>query len=459
MANTNPVANIKNINKISNNNKNNNNNNNKSNSKHSNTVNTNVNNNKKINAPDVNNVKKVISSNNLEKNNTTISENIKDSKQQFIEYGRVASSNYYLLIGITSVIIICILIYFFSDTFRVARALDTMLIYQGFQRISSLEYQKVGSKRLGNMYISSAYNATHIGYQMYDYTSSKMVLSILQCGARYLEFNVFNSEFGENAYPVVSMGYKKGEWKMMITDTPLEKVFEVIAKNAFKLYDGTEGVYNPEDCLFIGLNLNTNSNLNCLNLISFLITKYFANRLLPNEFSYQNSHNIPNLQIQQLMGKVIIFTSNGFQGSGLEEIVNYTWDKDEINPNPQHNLQRLHYKKLLEPGFDEVALKNYNKTGLTIIVPHIEGDFYNTNYDTIKAFELGCQFIAMEFQYINPNMDYYITRFKEKSFIMKSRDLQNGFKDIKNDDDTDDSDDDQEQEQEQEQDLENPARK
>jgi len=411
-------------------NNNNNNNNNKSNSKHSNNVNANVNNNnKKINAPDVNNVKKVISNNNSEKNSSTVSENIKDSKQQFIEYGRVAASNYYLLIGITSVIIICILIYFFSDTFRVARALDSMLIYQGFQRISSLNYQKLGSKRLGNMYISSAYNSTHIGYQMYDYTSSKMVLSILQCGARYLEFNVFNSEFGQNAYPVVSMGYKKGEWKMMITDTPLENVFEVIAKNAFKLYDGAEGVYNPEDCLFIGLNLNTNSNLNCLNLISFLITKYFANRLLPNEYSYQNSNNIPNLQLQQLMGKVVFFTSDGFQGSGLEEIVNYTWDN--VDKKPNHNLQRLHYKTLLEPGFDEIGLKNYNKTGLTIIVPHVEGDFYNTNYDTIKAFELGCQFIAMEFQYINSYMDMYITRYKNQSFILKDSVLQSGKTNLK----------------------------
>jgi hypothetical protein len=225
------------------------------------------------------------------------------------------------------------------------------------------------------------------------------------------------------------MGYKSGEWKMMITDTPLENIFEVIAKNAFKLYDGVEGVYTPEDCLFIGLNLNTNSNLNCLNLISFLISKYFATRLLPNEYSYQNSNNIPNIPVYQLMGKVVFFTSDGFQGSGLEEIVNYSWDN--INKNPKHNLQRIHYKKLLEPGFDEIGLKKYNKTGLTIIVPHIEGDFYNTNYNTIKAFELGCQFIAMEYQYIDSNMDSYITRFKENSFINKSTKLQeNAFTDI-----------------------------
>ena len=36
------------------------------------------------------------------------------------------------------------------------------------------------------------------------------------------------------------MGYKKGEWKMMFSDTPLETIYEIIANNAFKLYDGKE---------------------------------------------------------------------------------------------------------------------------------------------------------------------------------------------------------------------------
>ena len=45
------------------------------------------------------------------------------------------------------------------------------------------------------------------------------------------------------------------------------------SKNAFKIAQGTEGVNNPNDPLIIGLKLNTNSNLNCLNLIAYLIVK------------------------------------------------------------------------------------------------------------------------------------------------------------------------------------------
>ena len=272
--------------------------------------------------------------------------------------------------------------------------------------------------------ISSAYNAAHSGYQMYDYTSEDIVLSILQSGARYLEFNVFNSEFGQKAHPVVSMGYKTGEWKMMINDTPLELILEIIAKNAFTVYDSKEGVSNPDDPLFIGLNLNTNNNLDCLNLIAYLITNLFNERLLPNAYSFQNNDNIADIKMSNLTGKVILFASNGFQGSGLEEVVNYSWDNTDNNPN--HSLQRLHYSKLSETGFNKHNLIEYNRTGFTIITPHMEGDIANNNYNPMLAFELGCQFVSMEFQYIDSNMDYYITKFKEHSFILKDENLQKG---------------------------------
>ena len=299
-----------------------------------------------------------------------------------------------------------------------------MLVYQGYQQLTSLDYSRVGQKRIGDFYVESAYNAAHCYYQMYDYTSENIVLSVLQSGARYIEFNVFNSEFGDKAFPVVSMGYKTGEWKMMVTDTPLETIFETIANNAFKITDGKTGVNNPDDPLFIGLVLNTNSNLNCLNLIAFLITKYFGNRLLDNSYSFQNNDNIGDIQMIQLMSKVTIFASDGFQGSGLEELINYSWDNVDNNKN--HSMQRLHYSTIIEPTFDTNKLIEYNRTGLTIIVPNQEGDFLNNNYDSTKAFELGCQFVSMNFQNVSTEMDGYITRFKKKAFAMKNSDLQKG---------------------------------
>ena len=408
--------------------------------KNSTMINTSIKNNKTSNSQsntplniktNVNTTKKEVSINNaLDKyqSNQMSNETIKTTKEEMVEYGSIIMDNYLLLLGITSALIICLIIYFFSESFRVGRTIDKMMVYQGFQRITSVDYIKFGELRLGDMYVASAYNAAHSGYQMYDYTSKKIVLSLLQSGARYLEFNVFNSVFGDKAIPVVSMGYKKGEWKMMVSDTPLEYIFQIIAENAFKFHDGKEGVFNPDDPIFIGLNLNTNSNLSCLNLIGFLITKYFRDRLLPNDYGYQNSDDMADIKISELMGKVVFFSSDGFQGSGLEEIINYSWDN--IDNNPNHNLQRIHYSKLKEPGFNEKKLIDFNKKGLTIVVPHIEGDFFNTNYNPIKAFECGCQFVAMEYQYIDSNMDMYITKFKNKSLLLKDNKLREDCTDI-----------------------------
>jgi len=359
-------------------------------------------------------------------NNETLFETAKTDSNVY----EVVSENYILLLGISSALIIMIIIYFFSQSYRIDRTISKMLVYQGYQELLSLDYSKFGNKQLGDFYIASAYNAAHCGYQMYDYTSESIVLAVLQSGAKYLEFNIFNSEFGDKAFPVVSMGYKQGEWKMMVNDTPLETIFEIIKNNAFKLSDGKEGVDNPDDPIFIGLNLNTNSNLNCLNLIAFLITKYFGDRLIDYSYSYQNKDNIADMSMIKLTGnnnnggRVIIFSSDGFQGSGLEEIVNYSWDN--IDNNPKHSMQRLLYSTIMDPTYNKQTLIDYNKTGLTIIVPHQEGDFFNTNYNPSLAFDLGCQFVAMEFQYIDSNMDKYITKFKTKSFILKDEDLQKG---------------------------------
>jgi hypothetical protein len=362
------------------------------------------------------------------------SESFQTAKEEAGVY-EVVSENYLLLLGISSALIILLLIYFFSQSSRVDRAITKMLVYQGYQTITDLDTSALGNMRLGDFYTASSYNAAHCGYQMYDYTSADLVIAVLQSGARYLEFNVFNSEFGEKAFPVVSMGYKQGEWKLMVSDTPLESIFQAIVDNAFKITSGSSGVNNPDDPLFIGLNLNTNSNLNCLNLIAFLITKYFGTKLLDSTYSFQHSDTIADIPMIQLAGsnsnggKVIIFSSDGFQGTGLEEIINYSWDN--VNNNPNHRMQRLHYSTIIDPNYDPQQLIDYNRTGLTIIVPHEEGDFLNNNYDPTIAFELGCQFISMEFQYIDNNMDSYITRFKKASFVLKDEDLRKGKTNIK----------------------------
>lgn len=347
---------------------------------------------------------------------------VEKSLQKREEY-TINTENYLLILAIVISCIILGIVYVFSKSFRVYKTLDSLKIYNNYQHLSSYNFSKLGDRKLCDLRVASSYNSTHIGYQMYDYTSEDMLLALLRCGVRYVEFNIFNSEYGSGAIPMVSMGYKEGEWKLCLTDIPLERCINIIAKNAFTIQDGSYGVPNPDDPLFIGLNLNTNSNLKCLDLIADILMDYLGKYFIDPRFSYQNTRDIGDIKMIDLMGKIAIFSSDGYQGSKLEEVVNYCWDN--FNNDPKHKMQRIYSGDLNDPDFNPNTLINYNKTGITIIVPHKEGDFWTTNYDPSLAFDYGCQFVAMNYQQIDINMDKYITLFKNKSIITKPTNIHN----------------------------------
>ena len=332
--------------------------------------------------------------------------------------------NYFLVVAVVIALILVLLIYFFSKSYRIGRITDTMKLYQSYQTLNSFPFSKAGAIRLGDCRIASAYNCTLGGYQMLDYTSENVLLATLRSGARYVEFNVFNSVYGDKAEPVVSNGYKQGEWKMCLNDTLLETCFYTIANNAFSVMDNNNGVPNPDDPLFIGLNLNTNSNLACLNKIAKMIVDYFGDRLMDSKYSFQSSDTIPDIPLSKISGRVVFFCSDGFQGSKMEELVNYCWDNTD--KNPKHSLQRIYYNNVLSGKITFDDLLDFNKTGLTIIVPHQEGDFWTTNYKPEPFFDSGCQFVCMNYQYIDSNIDGYITLFKNYSIVMKPQELRSG---------------------------------
>jgi hypothetical protein len=69
-------------------------------------------------------------------------------------------------------------------------------------------------------------------------------------------------------------------------------------------------------------------------------------------------------------------------------------------------------------------LKTFNKTGLTMIIPHKEGDILTRNYDPLLPWSLGCQFVMMNFQKMDKSMDIYINKFKNKAFVLKPKELR-----------------------------------
>jgi len=360
----------------------------------------------------LNNVANTISSgmNNLK---GTIAENV----NKITGPKNVLAENFSIVLALTITFIILLIMFFLSKTFRVSTTLDSFNLYKNFLSLSSYPFNDDEAKKikLKDCYIASAYNPTLNQYQMLDYTSIDIFNEVYRAGPIYLEFNIFNSEYGENAIPIVSNGYKKGNWKLTADTVTFEECIKSLAENAFTvLQDDKTGVLNPDDPIFIGLNLNVENNVYCLDIISDILVNYFKNRFLDHKYSFQQN-DLSNITMGELEGKVCIIASEGFEGSKLEELVNGCWDDS--------NIRHIHYSDLDKPGLDVNTWQSHNRSGLTIVTPNKEGDFYSTNYDTDIAFKCGCQFIALNYQIIDKHMDIYINKFKNKSIRVKPKRL------------------------------------
>jgi hypothetical protein len=352
--------------------------------------------------------------------------------------------NTFLLAFVLCSLLLGIVLIYFSQKFRVSRALKNMDIYIKFQNIKSMDVTLIKNYKLCDFYVSSSYNTGLSGTQLVDYVSTDMVKKVLQTGVRYLEFQIFGDKYGPDAEPIVSSGFKKGEWKFTLNTLYLEDVFKMIRDNAFRVFDGFDGCPNYLDPLFISLDLKTNFNYFVNNRIQKLFSAYLIDYLLDPSFNYQ-AKNIGTTRLKDLMGKIVIFSSDGFQGSTLEELINFSWSYP--------NLKRFHYSEIddqikaaksivdssgvnlkssnlssqvttAKENVDYGQLKAFNKKGLSIVYPHKEGDVLTANYDPTNAWNLGCQFVAMNFQSVDKNMDKYINKFRRQAFVLKPKNLR-----------------------------------
>jgi len=327
-------------------------------------------------------------------------------------------NNQFVIGMLIALLVIFMIFYFFSRTFRVSRTLNKVNIYITYQDMKSLRPPVARIGRLADFHVSTAYNCALTGYQMLDYTSTKMIKKVMQAGVRGLVFSVFSNTYGKDAYPVVSSGYKQGEWKLTANTLSFEECINTVANNAFDIYDGDIGTFNSEDPIFIILDIKT-ENIYTLDRIGQILTNNFKSGnnslFLDSKYSYQQS-NLGEIPMQQLYGKVVIIASGGFRGSKLEELVNYSWDLDK--------LRNYHHSEINNDDFDKKELIKFNKRNLSIVFPNKEGDFFSSNYNPKIGFNTGCQFVAMNYQRLDSNMDTYITKFQKAGIVPKLRKLR-----------------------------------
>ena len=101
----------------------------------------------------------------------------------------------------------------------------------------------------------------------------------------------------------------------------------------------------------------------------------------------------------------------------MEDTKPFSVFSENSNLNELPKIIRISSKLFNHPGFDGSKIKSHNKNGLTIVVPHTEGDYYTRNYDAQIARDLGCQFICMNFQKIDNHIGEYINMFTKNAIV------------------------------------------
>ena len=367
-------------------------------------------------APTVNNINSLANSakNTKAKNNVT--------QMGLVDRMRDFSSNLNLgnvILALFFIYLLVNLVYITSETYRVG---STIVELNKYMLNNAIDYRYLyqegrQEKLFKNFYVATAFRPYLAKNQLLDYASDRILLQTIKCGPRALFVDIFNDTLSDDAFPVVSSGFEKGNWRLTLSTLSFDKFCQTLAKSIF-----TSGyVNNYDDPFILVLNLKTNHNFKCHNRIQETLFKYFKARLLPSKFSYGKG-DLLNTPMKELMGKIIIMTSGGYENSKLEELVNFSLERDDFH--------KISFKTLVDEvsSSDNVKLnmddvRTQMRDNLALIVPE-ENGFFTRNYNPQNFFDTGCQMIAMNYQKVDKYMEQYYTRFQQSSFVEKPKGLQ-----------------------------------
>ena len=342
------------------------------------------------------------------------------------------------------VILIASLFIISSKFFRTYLSLKRLDIYMS----NELKQQSIYDVELNfndyylrDFYIASAYRPYVCYYHKYDYVSLEVFKKILRAGPRMVELEIFNSNYGDDVEPVVSVGEENGEWTYTLNTIHLNKFLKIINGIVFN----TD--YNlGKDPFILFLNLKTNKNIKCLNKIHKYLYNELGVHLLDSQYSYnaKNVNNLLDIKLKDCEKKLIIFAKGDFENTDLEELINYSTNTNHTLKyfNKQRRILYMNTQDIVETEEDiedyvneehhKVAIKDvmyYNRYSFTILSPDIYSDsLFNgitpVNPPPSLGLESGSQFIMMNYQKIDTNMSNYMYIFKDSSFIKK---IENNF--------------------------------
>ena len=324
---------------------------------------------------------------------------------------------------------------------------------------------------LKDYYINSASTPYLVGDDQ-SHVTTKPLTYIINAGARYLTFDIYEDLITSNNdslyVPIVrtahtySETYNKG--------IPFIDMIKALANtNPFS--------QNSEYPLILHLNfynqdLDTNIikrgflNKKSYDSVYLSINKYFKDKLglLGNNIHgygglVTNNSSFCDIPFSLAKGRLLLVSNINPQNNNLSKNLSQylhgtifipvpitkqknktTTLKDGLNPDSK--LQHFIYTKDLYNANSGMSLKistyeqdiiNYNKTGITIVIPEecLDSNKYNPihrqytyNPNILDCMNYGCQVVLMKYQYIGEELENNLQIFNKGSFILKPKNLR-----------------------------------
>lgn len=239
---------------------------------------------------------------------------------------------------------------------------------------------------LCNYYVKTAYNCCSGGSYKNDYVNVCNLKSVIKQGARCLDFEIYSVD----GQPVVSTSTADNYY---VKETYNYVKFSD-AMSIIKLYAFGDGAPNNLDPIILHLRFKSN-NPEMYKEIANIFQSY-TREMLGKEFSYVNyNQNLGLRRLSELKSKIVLIvdeSNKSFQdNTNLVEYINATSNSGNIRSYPYFGVKNV-------PDIDE--LSNYNKGSyMSIVLP--DGGVNPPNPSPDYARELGCQFVAMRYQYVD----------------------------------------------------------
>ena len=272
-----------------------------------------------------------------------------------------------------------------------------------------------GNARVFFYYSKTAFNACSPGNFSNSFVSICALRNNIQLGARCLDFEIYSV----NSEPVISSSSVSNSLPNSFftkeTFNYIKLTDVLLFIRYFALENANGGAQNYTDPLFLHFRIMT-TRTQTINLIAKYLKEILSNHLLHAGFGQNNNNtSIRSLSLVSLCRKCIIMVNkNNTMQNDTTIIQSNLWGLINVfTGTDNYRFYRFsEINNMDEYQLDELAV--FNKTNMSVVIP--DPNHRNSNFDPTLAFRTGCQFIAMNTQTFDSNLETYFSIFNQIQF-------------------------------------------